>query len=263
MQLSEAADMLGVHYQTAYAWVRRGELPATKQGRTYHVLDADLASFAAARRQPREPEPVVRVRDWQALAGRLYRAVLNGEETRIRAELNGLAGTISMLDLCDRVIAPALRKIGDGWESGRVSIAQEHRASAICERLITIRSRPPAGRPRGIAVAATPEGERHSLPALMAAACLREDHWQVHHLASDLPASEVLQLASGVRADLVVLSATTSAAVTAARAMSAARAVTAADGGPQLLAGQPGDSLHQLIQLARAAKPQRAPTAQE
>src|SRR5262249_33091771 len=69
MQLSEAADQLGVHYQTAYAWVRRGELPATKHGWTYQVLDADVAAFAASRSRPRDPEPRVRVRDWPALAG--------------------------------------------------------------------------------------------------------------------------------------------------------------------------------------------------
>jgi excisionase family DNA binding protein len=28
MQLREAADVLGVHYQTAYSWVRQGVLPA-------------------------------------------------------------------------------------------------------------------------------------------------------------------------------------------------------------------------------------------
>src|SRR5438128_1443270 len=79
------------------------------------------------------------------------------------------------------VVAPALRRIGDDWAAGKVSIAQEHRASAICERLIALHAGQPGGRPRGRAVVATPPGERHGLPALMAAACLREDRWLVHH----------------------------------------------------------------------------------
>ena len=33
MELREAADALGVHYQTAYSWVRQGSLPARKRGR--------------------------------------------------------------------------------------------------------------------------------------------------------------------------------------------------------------------------------------
>jgi MerR family transcriptional regulator, light-induced transcriptional regulator len=30
IELAEAADRLGVHYQTAYRWVREGRLPAVR-----------------------------------------------------------------------------------------------------------------------------------------------------------------------------------------------------------------------------------------
>ena len=57
------------------------------------------------------------------------------------------------------------------------------------------------------------------MPALMAAACLRENRWQVHHLSADLPAAEISMLTETVGASLVVLStATTSGAVYAAEA---------------------------------------------
>ena len=46
MQLREAADVLGVHYQTAYLWVRRGSLAARKQGRDYEVDEADVRMLA-------------------------------------------------------------------------------------------------------------------------------------------------------------------------------------------------------------------------
>ena len=42
------------------------------------------------------------------------------------------------------------------------------------------------GRPRGVAVTATP-GELHALPALMTVARPREDRWQAHHLAAGTP----------------------------------------------------------------------------
>jgi excisionase family DNA binding protein len=41
MDLREAAGALGVHYQTAYGWVRQGVLPARKVGRGYEVSEAD------------------------------------------------------------------------------------------------------------------------------------------------------------------------------------------------------------------------------
>jgi len=181
-----------------------------------------------------------------------------GEETQARHRLERLAVGVPLIDLCEHVIAPALRRIGDDWAAGAVSIAQEHRASAICERLIATHARQPAGRPRGTAVVATPPGERHGLPALMAAACLREDRWLVHHLAADLPAGEVTQLAEDVAADLVVLSSATGEA--AQRARHAVHTMTATHPHLTVLTGRPGDSLHHL--LARAANPQPATGSQ-
>jgi excisionase family DNA binding protein len=251
MQLREAADALGVHYQTAYLWVRQGSLPARKLGRGYEVQEADVRALAERRRRGRPPGRRVGVRDWPAQADQLYAAIMAGEETHARHWLGRLAAGAALVDVCERVIAPALRRVGDDWAAGRVTIAAEHRASAICERLIAGYAGQPGGRPRGRAVVATPPGERHGLPALMAAACLREDRWLVHHLATDLPVAEVTRLAAAVRADLVVFSSATPAG--ARRARFAARDAAAADPRPLALAGRPGDSLHDLIRLARDA----------
>ena len=250
MRLREAADVLGVHYQTAYLWVRRGSLAARKQGRDYEVDEADVRMLAAQRRQGSQPAREISVRDWPAQAGQLYTAIARGEETQARHWLARLAAGVTVLDLCERIIAPALRRIGDDWATGLVSIAQVLRASAICERLIALRAAQPPGRPRGCAVVATPPGERHGLPALMAAACLREDRWLVQHLAADLPVAEVARFALGVDAALIVLSAATRSGARGGRA--AADEITVANPGPVVLAGRPGDSLRDLIRLARA-----------
>jgi excisionase family DNA binding protein len=249
MQLREAADTLGVHYQTAYAWVRQGVLPARKLGRGYEVSDGDVQALAAQRQLGGEPTPHIQVQDWAAPADRLYAAILAGDETQARQRIERLASGVAVVDLCQRVIAPAMRRIGDDWLAGRVSIAEEHRASAICERLIALHTRQPPGRPRGTAVVATPPGERHSLPALMAAATLREDRWLVHHLSTDLPFAEVTRLAADVSADLVVLSAATPD--TGNRAMEATRDISAACPAADVLIGLPGDKLDDLRQFSR------------
>jgi MerR family transcriptional regulator, light-induced transcriptional regulator len=249
MQLREAADVLGVHYQTAYSWVRQGTLPARKTGRGYELLDRDIRALAEQRASGTPPPPEVRVRDWPAQAGRLYDAIVAGDETLARHEFDRLAAGVPVVDLCERVITPALRRIGEEWAAGELTIAAEHRASAICERLIATRAHQPPGRPRGIAVTATPPGERHGLPALMAAACLREDHWLVHHLAADLPVADVIGLGLDVGADLVVLSSATTQAARVARR--AAREIGLSAPRLRVLAGRPGDTLSQLLKLAR------------
>jgi MerR family transcriptional regulator, light-induced transcriptional regulator len=250
LSLQEAADALGVHYQTAYAWVRSGALAARKAGRGYQVSAAGVRALRASRAAGLPPRPEIRVRDWTAQADRLYAAITDGQETAARRELDRLARGVSTLDLCQLVIGPALRRLGEDWAAGTVTIAAEHRASAICDRLIGARAaQQPRGRPRGIAVVATPPGERHALPSLMAAACLREDRWLVHHLAADLPVAEVDRFATRAGAQLVVLSSATSDG--SAAAVAAAAELAAAAPGRVVLAGGPGDSLQELIELAR------------
>jgi MerR family transcriptional regulator, light-induced transcriptional regulator len=249
MQLRDAADTLGVHYQTAYGWVRQGTLPARKTPRGYEVSEGDVRELAARRTAGVEPPPQVRVRDWSAQADRLYAALVAGDEKLARQDFARLAAGTPLAALCDQVIAPALRRIGTEWAAGQVSIGVEHRASAICERLIAARLNLPQGRPRGVALAATPPGERHGLPAMMAAACLREDHWQVHHLAADLPTDEVIGLAGDTGAGLIVLSSATTEAVRLAGRE--AREIRRRLPGVRVLTGRPGDTLSRLRELAR------------
>ncbi len=251
MQLRDAANTLGVHYQTAYGWVRQGVLPARKTPRGYEVSESDVNALAARRASGAEPPREVRVRDWEAQADRLYAALVAGDETQARHDFGRLAAGVPLAELCDRVLAPALRRLGAAWAAGEQSIAAEHRATAICERLIAARARQPKGRPRGIAVTATPPGERHALPGLMAAACLREDHWQVHHLAADLPTAEVLGLAAETGAGLVVLSSATAEGTRLAQRE--ARDIRERLPGVRVLVGRPGDTLRSLRELARAA----------
>lgn len=259
LSLREAADFLGVHYQTAYGWVRQGLLPAKKVGRSYQVNVADVHSLGVQRTAGTPPRPEVRVRNWQPQADRFYDALVAGDERLVQTRLDRLAPGVPFSELCERVIAPALRRIGDDWAVGDVTIAVEHRASATCERLIApLAARQPRGRPRGVAVTATPPGERHGLPALMAAGTLREDHWLVQHLATDLPANEVGRLAHDVAARLVVLSAATEEG--AERGAAEAAQLAQAYPGLLVLAGRPGESLYDLRELSQmlAESPARA-----
>jgi MerR family transcriptional regulator, light-induced transcriptional regulator len=248
--LREAADLLGVHYQTAYGWVRQGLLPATKTGHKYQVRVADVNALGARRTAGAPPGPELRVRSWQLQSDQFYDAIVAGAERLAQTRLERLAVGVPFIELCERIVVPALRRIGDDWAAGDVPIAVEHRASAICERLLgPLVARRRRGRPRGLAVTATPPGERHALPALMASGALREDHWLVQHLATDLPANEVGGLVRDVAARLVVLSAATDEG--AKRGAKEAVQLAEASPGLLVLAGRPGDSLYDLRALTR------------
>lgn len=49
MNLKQAAAVIGVHYQTAYKWVRSGELIAVRIGGRYEVSEAAIEGFQARR----------------------------------------------------------------------------------------------------------------------------------------------------------------------------------------------------------------------
>ena len=146
MQLRDAAETLGVHYQTAYGWVRQGTLRARKTPRGYEVSESDVRDLLARRAAGAEPPREVQVRDWDAQADRLYAALVAGDETQARRDFGRLAAGVPLAGLCDHVIAPALRRVGDGL--GRRGTVHRRRAPRDRDlRAAHRRPRPPAAGP--------------------------------------------------------------------------------------------------------------------
>jgi MerR family transcriptional regulator, light-induced transcriptional regulator len=247
LELSEAARELGVHYQTAYRWVREGALRAVKVGKTYRVERRDLDRFAQRRESGTVPRPI-RVRNWAHQIDRLHEALSRGDERSASEQVDRLAkGGVSPVELCNDLFAPVLRRIGEEWAAGAATVADEHRASAMCERLLA-RLPTRRARVRGTAVVGTLAGEHHALPALMAATALRWDGWRVDHLAADIPPEDLATFLEREQPDLLVLSAT----MPAARAANAARR-SAQELGIPVLIGQAGQRLDELLAAARVA----------
>jgi excisionase family DNA binding protein len=248
VELDEAAGLLGVHYMTAYGWVRQGRLPARKRGGRYDVSAAAVARLRAERERAVRPADR-QVRDWSSPVAGLLEALITGDESSagrlVRAQLRSGA---SSLALCEDLIAPSLRAIGDAWACGELNVAHEHRASAICSRLLGPIAGPRPGRPRGRAVVLSAPGDRHRLPALMATIALREARWRVDHLDIDVPRGDLLEFIHGDRPDLVVISSAHPPATKAARRL--ATVLTAAR--VRTLVGVPGASLAELQQRAVA-----------
>ncbi len=249
MDLQTAADRLGVHYQTAYRWVRDGSLRAVKRGASYDITDQDLESFRTARSAPAPPPRQATVRSWDHQVERLYDLLSVGDELGARQAVDRLReGSIEAIVLCEELIGPVLKRVGEAWARGEVSVAEEHRASAICERLLARIAVHPRGRPRGVCLVGTPTGEEHSLPAAMAAVVLRADRWQVHHLGTQVPTDDLVELARTLKADLVVLSLTNpDVREVADRLADAVRAGSSSS----VFVGSPGMQLSTLVATAR------------
>ena len=188
LTLQEAADALDVHYMTAYRYVRLGLLPAQRRGRTWAVSPADLEVFVRERAAERaEPGGARGSVDWSL---RLHRRLLAGDRLGAKSvvEASLAAGTDPTGVYVD-VVAPAMRSIGDGWASGVVDVAEEHRASVIVSQVLAVLDSrfTRRGVRRGVVVAGAVPGERHSLPVRMVADVARLSGFDVHDLGADVP----------------------------------------------------------------------------
>lgn len=184
LTLHEVAETLGVHYMTAYKYVRTGRLPASRVGHEWRVRRSDLERF---RRSATAPPRRGSTRD---LATRLRARLLVGDETGAWSLLDAaLASGVDPTDVLVDAIAPAMRRIGRDWESGSIDVADEHRASAIAHRLVArLGARHPRrGRRRGSVVIAAPTGDRHALAVALAADALRQAGYLVVEVGADLP----------------------------------------------------------------------------
>jgi methanogenic corrinoid protein MtbC1 len=115
----------------------------------------------------------------------------------------------------DEVLAPLLDRVGEGWASGKLTVAQEHLASGIVRAHLERRLTDARGPIRGVAVLACAPGERHELGLLMLALLLRADGWQVRYLGADTPVEDAVRLAGEVAAALICLSASVASALPA------------------------------------------------
>lgn len=248
IDLQTAARRLGVHYQTAYRWVRSGELRATMVMGSYRLAPDVVARFAARRARPVRPRTQRPRTGLELLSQRMYGHLVAGEERHADRLIGGLVEDgVPVTAIAQDVLVPALRDIGEEWRAGRLEIATEHRASAIAERILAGHYPNPRGRRRGTAAVAALSGDRHALPTTLAAICLREDNWVVHHLGADLPADELTRFCRRQPVDLVVLTVT----VSELRAAATRTAEQLHGLGLRALVGGPGRGLDELQRLAR------------
>lgn len=185
---------------------------ATRSGRPVaSVVSLDTKALRAlvaddAEHARQGPPPAAWHREQAMLAARAL------EPERLERLLRRALLALGTVGFLADVLAPLLAEIGSEWNAGQIGIAEEHAATATISQLLGRLVRDlelPEAQPR--LLLATPQGERHSLGALMAAAVAAHDGWRVTWLGADLPAAEIATAARQGRAHVVALSVATMA----------------------------------------------------
>jgi MerR family transcriptional regulator, light-induced transcriptional regulator len=195
--LQEAALQLGLHYMTVYRYVRTGKLAATQDGMVWRVQVKDVNALEQRRQgasgSRSRPNEMTVTR--QAFEARL----VAGDSAGAWWVVEGRLGTgLDPAGVMTTLLSPALRSIGERWASGELTVADEHRATAVAQRIIGRLGlqfgRP--GRSRGTVVLAAPAGDLHTLPVAMVADLLRWRRFDVTELGANTPADALAHAVS-------------------------------------------------------------------
>lgn len=222
LRIGELSRRTGVSPELLRAWERRyGLLRPTRSAgglRLYspgdlarvHAMQRHLAEgFAAAEaatlaaRADAQDEELVAPDAGKSLAA----ALASFDDGGAQAAFDILLGQLSIDTLLRDVVVPYLHELGERWERGEVSIAQEHFASTLLRGRLLGLAR---GWGRGIgpvAVLACAPGEQHDLGLLAFGLALRARGWRIVYLGADTPIASVADTVRSFDPAIVVVSA--------------------------------------------------------
>ncbi|MGK3984119.1 cobalamin B12-binding domain-containing protein [Sorangium sp. So ce136] len=201
-------------------------------------------------------------------AARLFAAaLLTGNYVAARSVLHAALGD-GLVHIYERIVVPALEEVGTLWYENRITVADEHLASAVAQTAVASlypQIRWPAGGPRAVVGCADPE--LHTFGARMLADILALDGWQTTYVGGRITPLGGLVNLDLREVRLVAVSITLEAHMPSARALiqrvreqapgarvlAGGRAVAALPDAAQLLgADAVVTSLSTAVRLARA-----------
>lgn len=245
------AAMLGVSEATVKRWSDAGTLRCFRTAGGHRKFRLrDVKAFLSDQRDEVAPQvaPISSLTTDQAEVRALALA----------ADVDGLVSFIanqrlkgvSLAETFDRIFAPAMRDIGEGWSRGRVSAAQEHIASAAIGDMLA-RIRPLVERSsrsdKGRALCACLGEERHDIGVRMVSLVLVSEGYRVATAGANVPASDLAMMIAGNPPALVALSASDCADSGTLERDLAIVASTCASGRTQIIVG--GAGFHLLNEL--------------
>jgi MerR family transcriptional regulator, light-induced transcriptional regulator len=226
VRIGELSRRAGVSTDLLRAWERRYGLlrPTRSEGgfRLYSPqdeqrvalmrdhLERGLSAAQAARLILDETER--RPEDSPALArgAESLRQALDAlDESAAHTALDTLLANLSLETVLGEVVMPYLHELGERWERGEASVADEHFASNLLRGRLLGLAR---GWDRGLgprALLACAPGEQHDLALIVFGLALRERGWRITYLGPDTPIDSLENAARTLEPAAVVIAVTT------------------------------------------------------
>ena len=221
VRIGELAKRTGVSPELLRAWEQRyGLLQPTRTSggfRLYSAADearvqrmqslvsGGLAAAQAARLILSDGEPAPRTDSASATildeeAANLAASLDRLDEQAANTALDRLFSAYTVETVLQDVVLPYLHRLGERWEAGEVSVAQEHFASNLLRgRLLGLAQGWGQGQGPGAILACVP-GEHHELGLLVFGVALRRRGWRITYLGTNSPIGAVADIARSLAA---------------------------------------------------------------
>ena len=118
-----------------------------------------------------------------------------------------------LTDFYDKLLKPAMYKIGDLWQKGQLDVATEHASTntalglvKIINERITARTKEPSSRYK--AVICTPDGELHGLACNMIESLLLSRGFKIYNISTSIPSDYIIDYIRDMQPDIVLVSIT-------------------------------------------------------
>ncbi|WP_139491432.1 MerR family transcriptional regulator [Brevibacillus dissolubilis] len=221
------SKMLEMPAVTIRAWENRYQVVTPKRSESGHRLytDQDIEDLRWLKRQveergmtisqavqllkkKREEETLVpESPSFEGISETLHQSLLSFDTGKANAVLDLAFSMFHYEQVFYRVLAPLMHRIGQEWEDGVVSVAQEHFASnLITQRFMQFFRVFPTHPQLPKVLALCPSGEHHQLGLLLFTLFLRKNGVDVIYLGTNTPNEGLAQVIEGNDVSVVAVS---------------------------------------------------------
>jgi len=217
-RIKTVSELTGIPKNTLVAWERRyGLLSPERAANGYRIYsDDDVAKLVQIKsaiddglkiseaierveRQQNKSEvhAAFEPASFQSIRRELLQALLDFDRPRADGIVRRLVGT-PFPSLIDDIYFPLLKQVGNGWQGGLVTVAQEHHASSFLrDQMVAMLLSVGSGPEHGTRVACvTFPGEHHETPVIGLAVRLALAGCNVTYLGANLPAEALATFAN-------------------------------------------------------------------
>ncbi len=193
-----------------------GELAEGERQDVMRIVEAGIRALAGGWAAP---EYALEPADEGGESRQLAETLVRGDALHANALLLEWSQADWLPAVVQRIVRPAMGRIGWWWQQGRISVAEEHLATEIAHRAVdnafTRAERKPR-RQRTVLLACV-EGNRHALGLRTVADAFDLDGWTAYNLGADVPLATLPRMIAAFQPELVGLSVSMTQQLPAAR----------------------------------------------